>query len=57
MQGGAEKTAYFLHVYFLIHISFTFYISILKTWRKKKKNFKSTMELHLRTKPGHLYLI
>lgn len=26
-----------LHVWFLIHISFTLYISILKTWRKKKK--------------------
>lgn len=37
MQGGAEKTAYFLHVCFLIHISFTFYIAILKTWRKKKR--------------------
>lgn len=37
MQGGAEKTAYFLHVCFLIHISFTLYIPILKTWRKKKE--------------------
>lgn len=37
MQGGAEKTAYFLHVCFFIHIYFTFYISILKTWRKKKR--------------------
>lgn len=58
MWGGGEKTAYFFACLFLnTHFLHFVYINSQDLKKKKKKNLKSTMELHLRTKPGHMYPI